>query len=47
MIAPGSCADWVLWPTDPTAVPIDELRGLPVLRTDVAGRTVYRKEPRA
>lgn len=44
VIAPGACADWVLWPTDPTAVPIDELRSLPVLRTDVAGRTVYRKE---
>lgn len=47
VIAPGACADWVLWPTDPTAAPIDELRSLPVLRTDVAGRTVYRKDPRA
>jgi predicted amidohydrolase YtcJ len=45
VIAPGSCADWVLWPVDPTEVAIDDLRTLPVLRTEVAGRTVYRKDP--
>lgn len=45
VIAPGACADWVLWPADPTTVAIDDLRTLPVLRTEVAGRTVYRKDP--
>ncbi|RWR21970.1 hypothetical protein D8Y23_02965 [Microbacterium enclense] len=45
VLAPGSCADWVLWSDDPTAVAIDDLRSLPVLRTEVSGRTVYRKDP--
>lgn len=45
VIAPGACADWVLWPADPMTVAIDDLRTLPVLRTEVAGRTVYRKDP--
>jgi predicted amidohydrolase YtcJ len=43
-LRPGFRADWALWTDDPTSVPIDELRGLSVTRTEVGGRTVYLKE---
>ncbi|GAA4169605.1 amidohydrolase [Gryllotalpicola koreensis] len=43
-LRPGYRADWALWSADPTTVPIDEVRSLIVLRTDVGGRTVHRKE---
>lgn len=41
MLRAGRLADWALWSGDPTAVPIDDLRTLRVLRTDVGGRTVH------
>jgi len=41
MLRAGMLADWALWSGDPTVVPIDELRSLRVLRTDVGGRTVF------
>ncbi|MFT4043699.1 MAG: amidohydrolase family protein [Gordonia sp. (in: high G+C Gram-positive bacteria)] len=43
-LRPGYRADWALWSADPTSVPVDDVRGLTVLRTDVGGRTVYQKE---
>jgi predicted amidohydrolase YtcJ len=41
MLRAGYLADWALWSADPTFVPIDQLRTLRVLRTDVGGRTVH------
>ncbi len=41
MLRAGMLADWALWSADPTAVPVDALRTLTVLRTDVGGRTVH------
>jgi predicted amidohydrolase YtcJ len=43
MIRAGMLADWALWERDPVAAPVDELRGIRVLRTDVGGRTVYER----
>jgi predicted amidohydrolase YtcJ len=42
MIRAGMLADWAQWTADPLKAPIDELRELRVVRTDVGGRTVYR-----
>lgn len=44
MLRPGYRADWVLWGADPTRVATDDLLGIPVLRTDVGGRTVHRRD---
>lgn len=44
VIREGADADWVLWESDPTAGEIDQLRSLRVMRTDVAGRTVYLRD---
>jgi hypothetical protein len=41
VIRPGAYADWALWSGDPATVPIDDLRGLRVRRTDVGGVTVF------
>ncbi|PZF82155.1 amidohydrolase [Jiangella anatolica] len=41
MLRAGRLADWALWSDDPTAVTVDDLRTLRVLRTDVGGRTVH------
>ncbi|MDQ1129299.1 amidohydrolase [Microbacterium sp. SORGH_AS_0888] len=43
MIRAGALADWALWAEDPLNAPIDELLGIPVLRTEVGGRTVYER----
>ncbi|GAA1688054.1 hypothetical protein GCM10009808_01290 [Microbacterium sediminicola] len=43
MIREGYIADWALWEADPRSIAIDDLRRLRVLRTDVGGRTVYRR----
>ncbi|MFT4082375.1 MAG: amidohydrolase family protein [Nocardioides sp.] len=43
-LRPGYRADWALWSADPTAVPLDQVRDLTVSRTEVGGRTVYRKD---
>ncbi|KAA9108037.1 amidohydrolase [Microbacterium rhizomatis] len=42
MIREGMLADWALWSASPADVPIDQVRDLLVLRTDVGGRTVHR-----
>lgn len=47
VIRVGAAADWALWESDPTAGEIDDLRALRVMRTDVAGRTVYARETSA
>ncbi|WP_159502465.1 amidohydrolase [Microbacterium sp. 18062] len=44
MIRPGHLADWALWGDDPRRVLLDDLRRIPVLRTDVGGRTVHTQE---
>jgi hypothetical protein len=42
MLRAGHLADWIAVDRDPLAVPVDDLRSLRVLRTDVGGRTVFR-----
>lgn len=43
MIRAGLLADWALWSADPTTAPIEGLRAIEVLRTEVGGRTVFRR----
>jgi len=41
-LSPGRCADMVLLERDPMAAPADSIAGIKVLRTFIAGKTVYR-----